>query len=265
MRVPVVVAVGLFVASSASAHETWLLPSTFDATPDISIQIEPSGGMDFPASGTSIQADRVAKAAYRFRGTEGRLTPSPSADGSLRLRHEFSKRGLATVWLELEPKDIELTDAEVAEYLDEIGASETTRAIWADRKGRTTWRETYTKHAKTFVAVGSPSRDRSWELPAGMSLEIVPLDDPLAARSGGELKIRLLAAAGPLGGAPVGLMIAGATERIFRTTDVKGEATFPLARAGKALFFAVRLRPVAGGSRWESDFTTTTFRILPAK
>jgi len=37
--------------------------------------------------------------------------------------------------------------------------------------------------------------------------------------------------------------------------------SFVPGRRGEALIFAVYLRPCMGGERWESDFTTQTFRV----
>lgn len=242
-------------AATATAHETWLIPARFDAAPSEVVSFDLTSGMDFPERGTPAPADRIAQAVYRLGGTNGRLTLSQS----------FATSGIATVWVDLKPREIELNDAEVAEYLDEIGASDATRALWARRKGRVPWKETYTKHAKTFVAVGFVDGDRSWAEPAGDGFELVPLDNPLSARAGGRLAVRVLDRGEPLANAPVGLMVEGSKERIFRTTDPKGEATFPLPRAGAALLFAVDLRPSADGARWTSEFTTATFRILPEK
>ena len=93
---------------------------------------------------------------------------------------------MATVWLDLKPKDITLDDGQVAEYLDEIGATDELRSEWAVRKGRVPWKETYTKHAKSFVAVrGGDGDDRSWAEGVGSALEIVPATSPFAVEVGG--------------------------------------------------------------------------------
>jgi uncharacterized GH25 family protein len=149
----------------------------------------------------------------------------------------------------------------VLEYFDEIGASQELRKLWRGRKGHAAWKETYTKHVKTFVAIGDVREDRSWQSAVGMGFEIVPAANPLSAQVGDSLAVRLLLHGKALPGASVGLMNRESKERVFRTTDAAGEATLPLTRAGEALVFAVHLRPGKGGDAWESDFTTLTFPV----
>lgn len=164
--------------------------------------------------------------------------------------------------MSLAPKEIRLSDDKVAKYLDEIGAGEALRRRWAAQKGRVPWRETYTKHAKTFLSVGRPTGDRSWQNPVGLRFEIVPVGDPLSARTGERFAVRILHDGAPLAGIPLGIVFEGSGgARTFQTGDAKGTAVFPLARAGNAMIFSIDLRPDSDGTAWRSDFTTMTFRV----
>lgn len=249
------------VASVASAHETWLIPTTFSAKVDEELRFDVSSGMAFPRLESPIRAERVDGARFRIGTDAAAVTSLKTLKTSLELRHAFKSAGVATVWLDLKPKEIALTDPQVAEYLDEIGATEELRTTWAARKGRLPWKETYTKHAKSFVAVGDINDDRSWATGTGSPLELVPMSSPFEAKAGGELTIELQAGGKPVPGLPVGLLVEGSKQRVFRTTNADGRARFPIARAGRALLFAVRLVPSADGSSWNSDFCTMTFAI----
>jgi hypothetical protein len=255
----------LLFGAAALAHETWLMPSQHIAKVGEEVRLGLTSGMDFPGLGSPIRPERVAKASYRLGGENVDLNALEAQEKSLVTIQAFSKEGVATVWIDLKPRDIELTDEQVEEYLDEIGATDEIRRIWAARKGRVPWRETYTKHVKTFVVVGDPGEDRSWEVPAGMALEIVPVSSPLAAQRGEKFSVRVLADGEPLASFPIGLMMQGMAGRAFQTTDTDGRATFELEGMGDALIFAVRLRLENDGISWKSDFTTMTFHAQQAK
>jgi hypothetical protein len=60
-------------------------------------------------------------------------------------------------------------------------------------------------------------------------------------------------------------MVEGGSDRVFSTTDEGGRATFKPGRSGRALLFAVRLRYKLDTASWESEFTTLTLPIAPAR
>jgi len=262
MRARILAAGFLVVAAgSAPAHETWMTPSTFSAKLGEEVRLDVSSGMAFPRLENPIKPSRVAKVSYRLARKEAVLKGLKTSDTSLIMRQAFPMNGVAAVWLDLNPKNIDLTDAEVAEYLDEIDATEAIRATWARQKGRMAWKESYRKHAKTFVAIGDANGDRSWAVGVGQALELVPTTDPLTVTVGGEFTVELQAGSKPLLNVPIGLLIEGSPTRVFRTTDDDGRATFPIARGGRAMLFAVRLIPSTDGLSWTSDFCTMTFEI----
>jgi uncharacterized GH25 family protein len=267
MRERLVIA-GLLVsilAVSVFAHETWMMPSAFSAKVGEEVRLDATSGMSFPRLESPILADRVAKAAYRLGQDVFEVTGLKNAETSLVLRQSFAKAGIATIWLDLKPKEIELTDEEVAEYLDEIHATEKVRSIWAGQKGRVAWRESYTKHLKTFVAVGDAMKDASWSVSTGAALEIVPKTNPCSFEVGQDFTVELQTESKPLPGLPVGLFMGGAKDRVFRTTNANGRATFPVAAEGRAMLFTVRLQPAKDGKSWMSDFCTMTFEIRKKK
>lgn len=252
------------LAARANAHETWMMPSEFASDVGAEARFDVSSGMAFPRLESPIRTERVAKAAYRLRGRVFEIKSAETEAASLVLRQVFADEGTAAAWLDLKPKDIELTDEKVEEYFAEINAPEKIRKLWAARKGRIAWKETYTKHAKTFVRVGRGGGDGSWRTPVGSALELVPMSDPCAVRARENFSVELRADGEPRADVSIGLMTEGSSERVFRTTDAQGRATFPIGKGGRALLFAVWLRPVDDGAAWVSDFCTLTFQVQPA-
>ena len=253
----------LLCVANSFAHDTWLSPSSYSADVGRAITFDLTSGMEFPALDAPIKPERVAKAGFRIGGQEGELTEFKSGEKALRTERTFATTGAATVWLQLGAKDIELTDDDVAHYLEEIRAPEEVERAWAAQKGREKWKELYTKCAKTCVAVGKAEGDRSWLEPAGMALEFVPLADPTQLRAGHEGKFKLLRNGNPLAKTAVALHVEGDKGPRYETTDAEGVVTFALDKAGPTMLATVHLRPPAAGKPWESEFSTFTFEVKP--
>ena len=253
--------VSLFCAAPVLAHETWLIPSQFAAKVGEEIWFDLTSGMAFPRLEGAIQAQRVANASCRLGKERFEVTDLRAELSSLVLRRSFPKEGVATIWLDLKPKEIELSDDQVAEYLDEIGASAEIRRLWSEQRGRVAFKETYTKHAKTFVGVGDIGGDTSWKVPVGAALELVPRTNPCAVVAGTDFVVELRSKEGAVAGASIGLIVDGAKDRVFRKTDSEGLASFPVTRPGRAMTFVVLLNRQKDGTSWVSDFATLTFQV----
>ncbi len=252
----------LTLSLPALAHDTWLLARPTAVEPGKPVTLELTSGMDFPAPETAIKPDRVARATVRLAGETSDLKDRRSAAKFLHIATKPAKPGVATLWVELAPKSIDLTPEQVKEYLAEIGASEALRRQWAEMPEPRRWRELYSKHDKTYVRVGRPAEDRSWAEPAGMALEIVPEKDPTALRPGDELPVRVLRNGQPFAAFAVGLVGPGSAQGVLKTTDGEGRATFPIPGAGRWLLRATDVRrSTKAEADWESDFATMTFEV----
>jgi len=248
--------------TAAFAHDTWLLAQTSVRPPGGSVTLDLTSGMAFPSLETAIKPDRVARASLRLGGTTSEIRDRKAASKSLQLSARLSKPGIATLWVELAPKSIELKPDQVKEYLDEIGASPEVRRAWEGAGASRRWREVYVKHAKTYVRVGEPAGDPSWAEPTGMALEVVPEQDPTSLRQGNELSVRVLRGGKPAASFPVGLVREGDPQGTLKTTDASGRARFRLDRAGRWLLRGTDLhRSSKPETDWESDFTTLTFVV----
>jgi len=208
----------------------------------------------------------VALANGRLAGTTFELGHRAPGPKSLRFKAKLATPGVATVWIDLAPKSIELNPAQVAEYLDEIGAPAEVRKTWTEGGKDRRWRELYSKHAKTFVRVDGPGSDQSWTAPVGMALELVPEADPTALRPGDALSLLVLRDGKPLADFPLGLVREGDPKGLLRSTDAKGRVTFQLDRPGRWLARGTQIRRSAvPGIEWESDFTTLTLEVVTSR
>jgi uncharacterized GH25 family protein len=260
-----ILAFGLaLLASSALAHDTWLLPAAFTVAPGSIVAAEMTSAMAFPRAETSNKPDRIARSGLRLAGRTSTLRPGPVAAAALRLRAAVPSAGVAALWVELQPWTLDLEDALVEEYLREIGAWDTAGAEWR-AAGRKPWRETYVKCTKSFVRVGDAAAGApaSWSEPVGLAVEIVPEVDPTALVAGSKFPVRLLRGGAAMAGQPVVAEAAGG-KPLLAHTDKDGRVAFVLDREGPWLIKSTALRPKGDSAAWESEFTTLTVAARPA-
>jgi uncharacterized GH25 family protein len=250
-------------AGAALAHDTWLLPARFVVPPGSAVSLELTSAMRFPEPETPVAADRLAATGARLAGRTRALEVGESSATALQLSATLPAPGVAALWAESRPRTLTLNEAEVEEYLAEIGAPPSVRVRW---KSMGRWKESYRKMAKTFVRVGEPGVERSWNEPVGTALEIVPDQDPTALRTGDVLSVRVLREGKGLAGFSLAAVAGGQAEPVARTTDDDGRARFPVDRPGAWLIKGTLLEPsTAGDTDWESVFTTLTVSAGPAR
>jgi uncharacterized GH25 family protein len=254
----------LAAAGLAAAHETWILPASMRIPVNKPVALDLTSGMGFPAEETAIDPKRVVKASARLGGTIEEIQRRIVRPKSLRFVWTPRLDGIGTIAIELAPKTLVLEPKLINEYYDEIHASPAIRAQWDSIPSPKQWRESYVKHATSFVRVGSPAYDTTWALPLGLGLEIIPERDPTALVAGQTLRVRVLRRGIPLGGFQVGARREGAPESsdVFVATDGTGRATIALPREGRWLLFGTDLRRAReSGLEWRSDFVTTTIGV----
>ncbi|MGI8401039.1 MAG: DUF4198 domain-containing protein [Gemmatimonadaceae bacterium] len=260
----VVVLALLTGAGLAAAHETWILPASMRVPVNKPVALDLTSGMAFPADDFAIDPKRVTKASARLGGTIEEIQRRIVRPKSLRFVWTPRINGVGTIAVELAPKTLLLDPKLITEYYDEIHASTAIRAQWDSIPAPKQWRESYVKHATSFVRVGSPVRDTSWAIPLGLGLEIVPERNPTDLAAGETLRVRVLRSGIPLGGFQVGARREGAPDSgdVFVTTDGAGRATIALPRQGRWLLFGTDLRRARErGLEWRSDFVTTTIGV----
>lgn len=260
-RFTILPALAFAVLSPARAHDTWLIPDQFNVAPKSTITLDMTSGMEFPKLDAGPKPERVKSASCRLAGKSFEITDKSAAPNSLQFKADLANEGVATFWVKLPPRVIELTPDQVKEYLDEVDAPEALRQEWAGMK-EPRWRESYTKHPKTFARVGQPPSDRSWAEPVGMFLEIVPEKDPTALKAGDDFPVRVLKGGAPFPDFSLNAVSAGEPKGETRKTDSNGRVTFRLNKNGRWLLRGTDIRKsTQPDTDWESDFTTLTLEV----
>lgn len=248
---------------SGRAHDTWMQPERFAATPGASLVLDLTSSDGFVGFQTPIQPDRLALTIGRLDGAEVKFGPASPAEQSLRFPVTLAKPGVAVLGVQLKPRLLDLAADKIELYLREIHAGDDLREQWGAVPEPKKWRESYVKHAKTFVRVGEPAADdRAWAEPLGLALEIIPERDPTTLKEGDALPVRVLRGGKPLAGFALGYVSAGETREHVAVTDAEGRATAKLDATGIWLVHGTDLRRVTNGEReWDSDFTTMVVEV----
>jgi hypothetical protein len=133
------------LATGAFAHDTWLIPDQFNLAPKSTVTLDMTSGMEFPKLDTGPKPERVQSAQCRLAGKTFEITNKAAAPHSLQFKAELPEAGVATFWVKLPPRSIELKPEEVKEYLDEVGSR-----VWAIRRPTSPGRHRWEHFSRSF-------------------------------------------------------------------------------------------------------------------
>jgi hypothetical protein len=267
-RAALALALGLFVAAPARAHEYWLAPSSWRVGPGGTVAFGALAGVGFAGERKLFSQERVVRLVARA-ARELDLTPVANAGDSTWARFGAADAGGLLIAYESNFAAITLGAPEFEHYLAVEGLDGPLARRRAARDAGP-GHERYRRCAKAWLSGSDATRATR---PVGLPLEIVPLAAPGA---GATLRVRLLFEGQPLAGArlrawrqPLGpgerpldparrdSVGAGWSGR----TDARGEASVPVAQAGEWLLSAVHMIPSRDptAADWESTWASLTF------
>ena len=254
--------IALFVAAPARAHESWLQPERFAATPGATLLIDLAGADGFDRPDAAPEPAAVARIAGRLAGQPLVCNAPVAAEKNLRCKATLPRPGIAVFTAELAPRNFELRGDEIETRLRALHATEELRDAWSARPAPRRWREHETMAAKTFVRVGEPpAADHSWAEPLGAGLELVPERDPTALRAGDELSVRVLRGGAPVRDFVVTFASSDGLREHVSATDESGRTSAPLDAAGTWLVHGVDLRPASADHEWDSEGATMLVEV----
>ncbi len=267
--VRVVLVLATLSAAPARAHEYWLAPSTYHATPGEKVQVTAYVGTGFRGELKPFAATRAIRFIARGATLQDLRKTSVNGDDVFG-RWTATDDGGATIAYESNFVEIELAAPEFDRYL----ALEGLDAVLKERAklglAKEPGRERYARCPKAWIAGRDAKRATT---PAGLTLELVPRADPSVA---GPLDLDLLYRGKPLAGAlvrawsqPLAAAMRptdGATRDsvgplIEGRTDAAGHVRLVLPHGGEWLVSAVHMVPSRDprSSDWESYWASITF------
>lgn len=250
--------------TAANAHEFWLSPQDYTLTPEEMMQVRLRVGTGMVGPPMSYLPQDIARfevvQGESLRPVEGRMGDSPA------LNMTAGMEGLAVVVHET--TDSRLTYTDFAVFQRFVAHKDFATAL-ADHKVRglpeTGFQETYRRHAKSLIAVGSGAgSDRVM----GLTIEIVVLANPYTDDLATGLPVLVLLDGAPRSDVQVELFETAPDATVITTlhrTDAAGRVTLPVRPGVEYLVDSVALRalpnddPLAGPV-WHSDWASLTFR-----
>lgn len=250
---------GIF-ASASFAHDTWIISDPAVVPSGRMLFLRLTNGEKFPAVESAPAAERIASAQWRIGNERGSITDFKTDDKELVASGRVTTDGVAVVAVEFKPKELQLTAEQVSEYLEEIAAPASVRKAYEQDGVKAGWNETFTKHAKTYLRVGSGGDPAGALGPVGFSIDFLPDSDPTALKVGDTLAMKLIRGGDELESSPV-FVVCGATgESTMPRTNKAGMMLVKITAPGWWMVRTTQLRRESAG-KWESDFTTMTFYV----
>ena len=244
-----------------SAHDMWIVPTTFSPEPGAIVGARLRVGRDLlgdplPRNPALVNQFVVEDAAGR-KPVVGRDGADPA--GFVRV----ATPGLLVIGYHSNASSVELAAEKFNQYLKEEGLD----AVAALRASRNETgagaRELFSRCAKSLVFSGSPSEAQG-DRRLGFPLELVAERNPYAIHAGQDLPVRLTYENRPLAGALVVAMNRlNPSEKLAARTDNDGRVRFRLRPGGMWLIKAVHMIPAPAGTRadWASFWASLTFEM----
>lgn len=263
MRRSLFAAVLLCLYGTAGAHDTWFAPQP--PAPRGELVLALGTGNQFPVQEVPVSLRQLQTTGCRGDGVRAApLRWAADAPTALVLRsaRPVPATASATCWAQLVPIDIDIDDATVDIYLDEIKAGPAVRERWAALKARgVRWQETYVKHARIELdGEGTPGAPAEAIEGLGMDVRLESTQRPL--RAGDRVRFQLLRDGQPLAGLPVELRSDLSPLGLWGQTDAEGRVEMTVPLAARWILRGTDVRPSADHpDRWDSRFVTLAFEV----
>jgi uncharacterized GH25 family protein len=265
-RVLLALACVLIAASVVDAHDLFLKPFAFFVAPGSEARIRALNGT-FERSENSVARNRLRDLS--IVGPSGvthadTMAWSDAGDTSVFV-FRTAAAGTYVVGASTLPRTLRLDAKAFNEYLASDGIPDVLEARRKSNELGKPSHERYSKHVKTLIQVGD-TRTSGFDAVLGYPAELVPLDNPYAAKVGGVVRVRTLVDKRPTGNQLVvagGRTPAGARLRVQNVrSGTDGVASIPIRAPGYWYIKFIHMVPVTSDSvTYESKWATLTFQI----
>jgi len=252
------------------AHDTWLVPASFYASPGEQVRVRLATSEAFPTSDGAVSPDRVVRFTLRTGSGTAQVGGYRVGGKDLIADVVAPAAGSAIVAAETKPRTFPGGGLEAKIFNQYLQGEQLTAVIEAralrdetDKPGR----ERYRKIAKAVICVGDAT-DSLPTQPEGLWLEIVPRRTPCGLRVGDALTATVLFEGKPLEGVHLAAGFEGTTGHkypVWLRTDGAGQATVRFDRPGAWFLRTLHMVPAKDDPEadWHSAFTTLVFEVRP--
>ncbi len=249
-------------AGVVRAHDFWLEADRFAAPTHQEVSVQLYQGQRLKGETLPYITDWFT--AFDQIDAAGRQSVKSQMGDDPAARIKFSDKGLAMVIYRSTRDFVELGPAKFASYLEDEGLDQILQLRRDRGQDSAPAREYYSRCAKLLVTIGDGSGGVSPAWDSGMTLELMPDQDPYTLRSGGQLDVTLRYLDSALPDATVIAFRREAPDAIIRVkTDAQGKVRIPLDGPGVWLVKSVHMIPAPRelDAQWESFWASLVFRL----
>lgn len=260
----------LTVSLLATAHEFWLQPAWFFATPGSVIPINILVGEGFRGEPSEGKNNQIVTYRHYSATDSADLSPKLVGNNFGPVSIKVTQPGTHLLIFTNTPKFIKLAPDKFLEYLKEDGLDNVLLARQQQGQANKPSRELYRRCAKSLIQVGDQP-DSTHARPTNLTLDIMPTQNPYTLRQGQMAGFRVLFRGKPLANALVRYWAnptatKNATE-VQQRSDADGRVQFKLAM-GWNMVSVVRMIPndeptPKNGQQadWQSYWGSLTFGV----
>ncbi len=241
----------------ADAHDYWIEPSTYHPAANSLVNLSFRVGQNFQGD----LLPRVEKRVVRFVALNGKsVTFVPGPEGKDPVG-SVTARGDTMVAYESSNAEVSLPATKFEAYLIEEGLEKIVAERVRRGESAKDGRELYARCPKTLLHVDGKGRG-VYARTAGLTLELIPENDPYQVVPSGKLKLRLLFRGKPAGAGVLVVAInkSDPTRLIKQRTNASGRVSLSLEQGGEWLVKAVEMvRSTSPRAEWQSYWASLTF------
>ncbi|MEO5641527.1 MAG: DUF4198 domain-containing protein [Sphingomicrobium sp.] len=258
MRGFAAIVIGLALTGTASAHDFWLQPQSWQVAPGKPLPFIVEVGHGSFRQQWGADGGHLLALNDLARGGAVDVRPLFKPGGEVpHLTRTFRREGLHIVSLVSTNAASDLPSIRFNDYLKAEGLTPAIEARTRQGKMNANGRELYSRRAKALVQVGRPSRsdDAFATRPIGLTLEIVPLRNPYSLAADHILPLQILYEGRPLPGALVKLTSLEFDAKPLRIarSDARGHVGFEVPPVGSWLVNVIWTKAVSAPT---ADFMT---------
>jgi uncharacterized GH25 family protein len=260
----VILVVFVFVISLlAEAHEFWLQPRKYKYKVGEEMKVDFMVGENFTGEFWDMSVHKVEKAEIHFAGGSANLTTQVKPTKGSNLSYKFLKEGTHLLTLQSNAAFIELEGAKFNEYIKEDGLDNITELRTKENALDKPAKEFYQRFVKLLVQSGDKI-DNTFIKRVNFPIEIVPLSNPYAMKTGDYLECRVFFQGKPSAHQLVKVW-SHVGNRIFLQniyTEDDGTLKFPISSSGPWMVSTVEMiLSEKAGADYQSMWTSLVFGI----
>ncbi len=234
----------------AVAHEFWLQPQRFFAAVNDVVPIEIMVGEAFMGNRSEGKKNRIIQYVHIANGTKEELAPGIANDHYGVAAVKLTSPGTHLIAFANTPKLLELAPDRFLAYLKEDGLDNVITARKQQGNDQKGSRELYRRCVKTLIQVGDKPDD-TFATNTGMSLEIMPSQNPYTLKPGQPADFQVLFEQKPLPMALVRYWNRDAGNKLHeerQRADAQGRVRFKLL-AGRNMVSLVQMVPYTSAAQ----------------